>query len=472
MSPLQLLRAIWSKKWLVLALAVIVAVGGTVWTLQLPKQYIAEASMVVEVRADPILGALAPGLASPAYMATQVEILKSDRVASRVVKMLGVERSPAAVQQWRESTEAKVPLERYFAGLLQRGLVVEPSRGSNVIDVRFVSQDPAFAASAANAFVQSYMDVSVELRIEPARQSAAFLDEQVKLLRSNLEQAQGRLSKFQQEKGIVVSDERLDQESARLAALINQLALTESELVDASNRQRNTGSELSPDVMQSGAVQSLKGQLVQAETKLSEISAVVGKNHPQRVQLEAQIHELRQQLAAEIRRVSGGSSVVKRGTGQKIADLKALIEQQKTTVLNLRSQKDQVSVLVRDVETAQRAYEGVSQRVSLLNLESQNTQAQTRLLSPAVEPIFPSRPRVAVNIIGSIVGGILLGFAAALAWELLDRRVRGPQDLVAVPGVPVIGVLRPADSKRPIFRQMTSGARVNRPLLNAPGARS
>jgi capsular polysaccharide biosynthesis protein len=114
----------------------------------------------------------------------------------------------------------------------------------------------------------------------------------------------------------------------------------------------------------------------------------------------------------------------------------------------------------------------VSQRVSLLNLESQNTQAQTRLLSPAVEPIFPSRPRVAVNIIGSIVGGILLGFAAALAWELLDRRVRGPQDLVAVPGVPVIGVLRPADSKRPIFRQMTSGPRVNRPLLNAPGARS
>lgn len=471
MSPLQLFRAVWSKKWLVLVIAVIVACAGTAVTLTLPKQYIAEASMIVDVRNDPVLGALAPGLASPAYMATQVEVLKSDRVASRVVKMLGVERSPEAVRQWRESTEAKVPLERYFAGLLQRGLTVDPSHGSNVINISFASQDAAFAASAANAFAQAYMDVSVELRIEPARQSAAFLDEQVKLLRGNLEAAQAKLSKFQQEKGIVVSDERLDQENARLGALLTQLGTAESESVEAQTRQRITGTETSPDVLNNASVQGLKNQLAAAEQKLSEISSVVGKNHPQRVALDAQIAELKQQIATEIRRVSGGSSVVVRGTGQKIAELRSLVEQQKKTVLSLRSQKDQISVLLRDVETAQRAYEGVSQRVSLLNLEGQNTQANTRLLSPAVEPIYPARPRVFVNIMGSIIGGILLGMGAALLWEVLDRRVRGPQDLLATPGVPVIGVLRPADSKRPIFRQLTSGQRPAPPMLNAPGAR-
>src|SRR5882672_11690074 len=324
MSLLQLFRAVWSKRWLVLTIAIIVAVAGTAFTMTLPKQFVAEASMIVDVRVDPVLGALAPGLASPAYMATQVEVLKSDRVASRVVKMLGVERSPEAVRQWRESTEAKVPLERYFAGLLQRGLTVEPSHGSNVIGITFVSGDSAFAASAANAFAQAYMDVSVELRIEPARQSAVFLDEQVKLLRANLEAAQAKLSKFQQEKGIVVSDERLDQESTRLNALLTQLGNAEAESVDASTRQRNGGGENSPDVMQSVAVQGLKGQLSQAETKLSEVSSIVGKNHPQRVQLEAQIAELKQQIASEMRRVSGGSSIVARGTGQKIAELRGL----------------------------------------------------------------------------------------------------------------------------------------------------
>jgi chain length determinant protein EpsF len=471
MSPLQVFRAIWSKKWLVVLIAVIVAVIGTAVTLKLPKQFIAEASMIVDVRVDPIMGALAPGLASPAYMATQVEVLKSDRVASRVVKMLGVERSPEAVRQWRESTEAKVPLERYFAGLLQRGLTVEPAHGSNVISISFASQDAAFAASAANAFAQAYMDVSVELRIEPARQSAVFLDEQVKLLRTNLEAAQAKLSKFQQDKGIIVNDERLDQENARLGTLLAQLGTAEGESVEAQTRQRNTGGDTSPDVMSNAAVQGLKAQLSLAVTKLSELSSIVGKNHPTRVQLEAQIAELKQQIASEIRRVSGGSSVVARGTGQKIAELRNLVEQQKKQVLSLRSQKDQVSVLLRDVETAQRAYEGVSQRVSLLNLEGQNMQANTRLLSQAVEPLYPARPRVFVNIIGSIVGGLLLGIGVALLWEMLDRRVRGPQDLLATAGVPVIGVLRPGDSKRPIFRQLTSGQRLAKPMLNAPGAR-
>src|ERR1700712_2222873 len=133
MTIKQYLRIIWARKWLVLSLLVVISIAGVTFTLLLPKQYTAEASMVVEMRIDPVLGALAPSLAAPSYMATQVEILKSERVASRVVKMLGVERSPASVQQWRDATAAKIPLERYFASLLQRGLAVEPSRGSNVI---------------------------------------------------------------------------------------------------------------------------------------------------------------------------------------------------------------------------------------------------------------------------------------------------------------------------------------------------
>jgi chain length determinant protein EpsF len=466
MSIAQYLRIIWARKWLVLALLGLTTLIGSLVTLfVLSKQYEAEASLVVEVRNDPVLGALAPGLASPAYLATQVEILKSDRVAGRVVKMLGVERSPAAVQQWRDSTDAKIPLDRYFAALLQRGLLVEPSRGSNVINITFVNPDAAFAAAAANAFAQAYMDVSVELRVEPARQSASFMDEQTNKLRVALENAQARLSRFQQEKGIVVTDERMDQETQRLNVLLAQLATAQAEQVDTAMRQRNTGTELSPDVQNSPTVQSLKAQLVVAEAKMSEISAIVGPNHPQRQSLEAQIRELLTQLATEIKRVSGGSSVANRGSAQKVAEIQAMVDEQKKMVLAMRSQRDQMAVLQRDVDNAQRAYEGVSQRVTALSLEGQNTQANVRLLSPAIEPFTPSRPRVALNILGA---------AAAIGLEMLNRRVRSPDDLVATAGVPVIGVLQPMDSKRPVFRRLSSGRPPLppvRPLLTAPGAR-
>jgi chain length determinant protein EpsF len=474
MSIKQFLRIVWARKWLALGLLVLVSVAGTVTTLLLPKVYTAEAAMVVEIRIDPVLGALAPGLAAPGYLATQVDILKSERVAARVVKMLGVERSPTAVERWRENTNAKIPLERYFANLLQKGLNVEPSRGSNVINVTFSAQDPIFAQAAANAFVQAYMDISVELRVAPARQSAAFLDDQTKTLRNNLEAAQTKLSKFQQDKGIIVSDERFDQENARYQALTSQLSTAQADRVEAATRLRNTGSESSPDIMFNPTVQGLKAQLTTAEAKLSELSAIVGKNHPARIQAETQVAEIRRQISAETRRVSGATSTIERGSSQKVAELQAMVDEQKKKLQTLRADRDQEAVFKRDVDTAQRAYEAISSRAVTFTQESQNNQANTRLLSPAVEPLEPSRPRVLLGIIGSVLGGLVLGMLAALGWELIDRRVRDPEDLMYIAGVPVIGVLRPEGSKRPVFRRLLQAGPMpsGTPLLAGPGARS
>ena len=102
---------------------------------------------------------------------------------------------------------------------------------------------------------------------------------------------------------------------------------------------------MSPDVLGSAAVQGLKSQLAGLETKLTEASAIVGKNHPTRVGLEAQIGALRQQIAAETRRVAGGTSTSNRGSGQKVAELQAMVDAQKKQVLSLRSDRDQIGRL-------------------------------------------------------------------------------------------------------------------------------
>ena len=48
-------------------------------SLLLPKQYTANTSVVVDVKSpDPIAGMVLPGLASPAYMATQIDIINSE----------------------------------------------------------------------------------------------------------------------------------------------------------------------------------------------------------------------------------------------------------------------------------------------------------------------------------------------------------------------------------------------------------
>jgi capsular polysaccharide biosynthesis protein len=61
-----------------------------------------------------------------------------------------------------------------------------------------------------------------------------------------------------------------------------------------------------------------------------------------------------------------------------------------------------------------------------------------------VEPTFPSKPRVPLNIALGFFVGTLLGLAAIFLLEILDRRVRSDPDLDGVMlgmDVPLLGTL-------------------------------
>lgn len=277
---LLILRA----RWLVILLTFMVVVGTAVGvSLVMPKKYAASAAVLVDVKTpDPILGALMPGMMTPGYMATQIDIIQSDRVARRVVQMLKIDQNASARQQWQEETAGRGSIEAYFADLLSKQLDVKPSRESNVINITYKSGEPQFAAVIANAFAQAYIDTNVELRVDPAKQYAGWFDQRTKGLRDQLEAAQTRLSQFQRENGIINADERLDVENARLQELSSQLVAMQALRAETSSRQAQAGNtETLPEVLQSGLVQSLKADVARQEARLKDLSSQYGPNHPQ-----------------------------------------------------------------------------------------------------------------------------------------------------------------------------------------------
>jgi chain length determinant protein EpsF len=379
--------------------------------------------------------------------------------------MLGLAHNAKAVEQWREETEGRIPLETYFGALMLKGLKVEPGRGSSLLTISFTGSDPKFAAAGANTFARAYLDTSVELKVDPAREYAKFFDDRQKQLRTELESAQERLSAFQQKKGIVVSNERMDQEVSRLTSLELALAGAQTEQAETSSRRDNSGSETSADVVSSAAVQSLKSELARAQTQLTEVSSRFGSRHPQRIEAEARVAELRQQLAAEMRRVSGGTSSINRIAAQKITELRNLVEAQKKAVLAMRSQRDEAAVLLRDVDTAQRAYDAVAQRRTQLANEAQAEQTPARVLSPAIEPLTHSKPNIVKNTLVGIILGTLGGIGLAFLLEHLDRRVRSADDLVAYGDVPVLGVMSNAAGRSRFAPRL---AHQRRPAMPSP----
>jgi uncharacterized protein involved in exopolysaccharide biosynthesis len=253
---------------------------------------------------------------------------------------------------------------------------------------------------------------------------------------------------------MIITADRYDAETARLASLETALAGALAEQAQTSTLSRNAGTDTSVDVNQSTAVQGLRAELARSETKLSEISAIVGSSHPTRIQLEAQIAELKKQIASEQRRVSGTTQTANRISSQKIGELRALVEAQKRSVLDLRKQRDAGATLVKDLEVAQRAYDAVQSRRSQLTLESAADQAGARVLSPAIAPYEPSSPNIPKNMVAAVIVGLLLGVAAAMAWEFLDRRVRSEADMKDIDGVPVLSVLSAKPGRSALVRRL------------------
>ena len=455
----QILLALRLRWWVVVLVFSLIVGAAIAVSLHTPKQYTAWTSILLDVRTDPLVATLMPSLATASFISTQAEIIRSDRVAGRVVKMLGLAENAAVVAQWREATEGRVTLETFFGSLLQKGLSVNPGQGSALMTLSFTGNDPKFAAAVINTFARAYIDLSIELRVGPAREYAGFFEERQKSLRENLEAAQARLSAFQQKRGIVVSSERVDQESARLNALEVALATTFAESADTASRLRNAGTETSVDVQQSPAVQALKSELARTETEFVEVSGKYGANHPQRVALEAKVAEVKQQLASEMRRVSGTTATVNRINTQKINELRNMVEAQKRTVLNLRTQRDEAGALLRDVEVAQRAFDTVAQRRSQLANESQADQAAATVLSPATEPLTHSKPNIPKNVAAGAILGLLAGLAAAYLLEMADRRVRSAEDLDNADGVPLLGVMSARARKSAFTPRLASNRR-------------
>jgi len=437
----SILRARWKAMLLVLGLVVVgTGIVNAVW----PRSYLSTVAVLVDVKSpDPIAGIIYPGLSSPAYMATQVDMIQSDRVSQQVVRMLKLNESVQMREQWRQATEGQGNFETWLADVLRKSLDVKPSRDSSVIAINYKSPDPKFATALANAYAQAYIDVSLELRVDPARQYGKFFDEREAQLRAKVEQAHAKLTAYQRDTGIVGTDDRLDVENARLNQLASELVVLQGLGAETSGREaqaRNSPGQIQ-DVITSPLIIGLKVDLSRQESSLKEASQRLGENNPAIAGLKANIAESRSRIDQETARISGGVAVSNTINDGRIAQMKATIEAQRKKVLRLKEAHDQIAVLVADVESAQRAYDSISVRANQTELESHTTQTNLYVLNPASEPIKPSSPRTTLNMLLALFAGTLLAVGVAMLLELFDRRVRSAADVVSALDTPLLGIL-------------------------------
>jgi chain length determinant protein EpsF len=417
--------------------------------LFMPKAYTARVSLVTEPKGvDPVTGAALPLPALDGVMATEADIIKSHTVALKVVDTLQMEKDPRWQTLFARQPAGSGALRDWVAERLLEKLDVVPSRDSNVINVDAIADDPRLAAARANAFAEAYIATDLQLKMEPERRQAQWFQEQVKDLRAAVESAQTRLSDYQRRSGLAGTDDkdnRLDVENARLAEVSTELVTAQAAVADAHSRLDQVAEARSrgqldqiPDLLGNTLLQSLKSDLARAETNFADVSQRYDRNAPPYRSAAAQVDAAERKVASELDNAIGSIRQTAAIAQLRVKELERTLDVQKTRILQLKQKRDTLSILARDADNAQKSYDAAMQRSGSVKLQSQLNQGSVAVLSAAIAPSKPSRPRPILYAVAGLLLGAMLAFAAAMAAELVDRRVHSIRDLAALPDVLVL----------------------------------
>lgn len=478
MNFIQLL-AILKARILPLLMTVAVAVGtAAALSWAAPYKYSSRTTVMLDFKSSNPFNVGFGAELPEGYFLTQIEAIRSPLVAKKVISRIDDETLKKLVVEatWNQQsmfswlmakitgTAVDFQLDVGALGSSQSirerwadlatyaaigNLLIDTVPGTRLITIEYRSVDPDLAATMANAFAEAYTITNLEMAVEPARRSSEWFGGHIELLRNRLEEAQQRLTAMQQAEKIVATDEKLDVETAKLNQLTSQLVTTRAAVRDALAKKaqmeqllaRGGALEELAEFQGNNFIQKLKSDLVGLERKLAELSEQLGKNHPKYQTAVAEIRDTQLKLDSEIKAVASGIRNRAALAEQQMRAEEAALAEQKNLVLDLKNQRDKISVLAREVESAQRVYEAALQRANDVQLESMVSQANVSIVEQALRNSVPVSPLMAQNILVAAVLGIMLGGGLAFFFEFVDRRVRTERDFPDLVGIPVLAVL-------------------------------
>jgi polysaccharide biosynthesis transport protein len=447
MTLRRFLRILRARGWLALATCGTLVALAVLGSLVLPKTYVAKTSIIINAKSQDALNNSGSDVFAYAdYLQTQADILSSHNVALRAVDTLNFAERPDLQQKFLKAAHGAGRIQDWLADELLKDLVVTPARTGGVISISYRSRSANEAAAVANAIAQGYLATSLELTVDPTRQRAVWFDEQVQALRQQFEVAQKNLATSQSAQGIEGAGGHLDLETSRLSELSEQLVNAQSALAEAQARQSQltTARESQhvdqlPDVVNDNVLQGLRSELSRAQSRLDQVRVLKGPSHPDYRSALADVTSLQHRIAVEMATTVGSIEQSAQQAAQRVKDVQAAIDAQKTRMLQLKGQEDQYDVMLREVQSDQHAYEAALQRTGELKLQGQSTAASAAILNPALPPLRADRPRLLQNVLIALLLGPLLGVLAAVLSEISDRRLRTEEDLTLYTGIRLLG---------------------------------
>ncbi len=430
------------------------------------------------------------------YLATQQRLIQSRKVAVAAVKRLGLHRDrrflantpPAEADPPPEAGEA-TPDDA--AGTLLSRVTVTPVKESWLVTVTYQDADPERAARVLAALVDAYLEHNVEQVVASTGSASDWLHDQVAKLKRELEASELQLHDYKKNKQILSVS--LDDQSNMLRGEMQQLgqALTAVQTRKVALRARcDELAKIDPqdpndipatELLNNQLLSELRAEYVRLKAEHAAIvGAGKGERHPDVAAAAARIEPAREALLAEVRNVQGAARSDLDAATREAAGLSALLEQAKQRALDLNQLEMEYRRLERTKAQSEKLYGLVLERSKESDLTGLLRFNNISIAEPARASRAPIFPRTSRDLPIGLAAGLVLGFGLMLGRELLDRRVRTPEDLERATGVACFGLLPSARrgaassryraARRGVAARGAEGTPIELMVHHAPGS--
>ena len=477
-----LMASIYGAKWKLLVSSFLVAalVGFMIFSQQ--ANYSADARLLIAPQdagfaRSSVDSPVPVASADEAMFASQVQVLTSRDLASRVIDKLGIIDEPelqegsllsgifASLGLGGSSKDAK---ERAIENFAKR-LNIEAVDMTRVISVQYRSLKAQMAADIVNAVIEDYRLLQRNAKVANTKDATRLLETEITKLRERVRMAESKVESFRARSDLLQtagdgSDTLIEQ---RLSDANAQLARVRTEKTEAEARARRVRSLLKDGVSGQSAtevssnplIQRLKEQELAQEGQIAELSATLLPAHPRIRALKTQLTQTQNALRSEVRNILQGLENDARIASAREKALLKDLNRLKVDVAGVNEQSIQLRALEREATAQRQLLESFLARyreaLSLQNPEFVPPDA--RIIARATVPSEPLPKNTVSKAIVAAIGTFLIGvvltmfkaFFSGTAFRPVEYVQQMPVEAVSAkhdPRAAAIPVMPSADS--------------------------
>ncbi|OFW40113.1 MAG: hypothetical protein A3F70_03760 [Acidobacteria bacterium RIFCSPLOWO2_12_FULL_67_14] len=422
------------------------------------------------------------------YYETQYRILQGRGLARRTIDALDLWRHPSLNQpprltirgilfwpvgklaSWFEPTRppqaadaAETRTQTVVINRFLANLGVSAVRYSRLVDVSFRSADPGLAAKVANEHSKQYIEQSLEFRTTTTREASDFLTQQLAEQRKKVEASERALQEYRERTDSVSLEERQNivvQKLQELNAAVTRANTARIQKEAVYNQVRTVledpaAMDTVPAILSNTFVQQQKAALADLQRQRAQMSEKLGPNHPEMVKINVALRGAETRLQNEIAQIAQAIRSEYEAALAEERSLSASLNQQKIEAQSLNRAGIEYGALERDATANRQMFEALLKRTQETGVTEELRTGNIRVVDPAEMPTGPVSPNIINNLLLALFGGMVLAVGLAFTLEYADDRIKNPDELKKLLGLPFLGMI-PA----------LSGNRASPPLIS------